>query len=97
VMIEAGTHVVELPAKAVEKISVPRAVLTATVVTTRGAARAAAAAAGGGPRVAVNATTTEVEESPHLAGEFASGWVLGVCWFLPIYSVLLRQSVVVQI
>jgi hypothetical protein len=96
-MIEAGTHVVEMLAEAVEKISVTRAILATAIPLTRSATRAAAAAAGGGPRVTVDAATTEVEESPHLAGDVASGWVLEVCWFLRVYAVLLSQSVVMQI
>jgi hypothetical protein len=94
VMIEAGTHVVELPVEIIEKISVTGAVLATTIVTTRCAARTAAAS-GGGPGVEVDAVATEVEESPHLAGDVASSWDLAVCSFLRICAVLLNQSVVV--
>jgi hypothetical protein len=94
-MIEAGTHVVELPVEIIEKISVTGAVLATTIVTTRCAARTAAAS-GDGPGVEEDAVATEVEESPHLAGDVASSWVLAVCWCLRICAVLLNQSVVAQ-
>jgi hypothetical protein len=68
VIIEAGTHVVESPVHAVEKIGVPRAILTTTVAVMRCAT--GTAAAGGGPRVSVDAEATEVEESPHDASVF---------------------------